>query len=154
MKKKSKRNKARWHLIVHFFKEFVVRSLMVGMDLVFSPVSTQVFVVVVHSEGNTAAVMLQVEFGVVLVVLVGQIDLVAIDSHILAMGRLDLHHIVVEVLDVEEAMVAMKMMFEAQGAMLSDEVLAMDLEGHFAASRVVFVALRGYIHFVVASVDC
>ncbi len=138
---------------MYLFKEFVVRSLMVGMDIVFKPVGAQVFVVVVHSEGNTAAMMLQVELGVVLVGFVGQIDLVAIDGHILAMGRLDLHQIVVEVLDVEEAMVAMKMMFEAKGAMLSDEVLAMDLEGHLAASRVVFVALRGCIHFVAGAVD-
>ncbi len=131
-----------------------MRSLVVGMNGVFSPVGAQVLVVMEHSERHAAAMMLQVELGVVLVVLVGQIDLVAIDGHILAMGSLDLDDVIMKVLDVEEAMVAMKMMFKAKGAMLSDEVLAMDLESHFAASRVVFVALGGCIHFVAGAVDC
>ncbi len=118
-----------------------MRSLVVGMDLVFSPVSAQVLVVMEHSERHAAAMMLQVELGVVVMVLVGQIDLVAIDGHILAVGGLDLDDVIMKVLDVEEAMVAMGVVFEAEGAMLSDEVLAMNLEGHFAASCVVAKAM-------------
>ncbi len=131
----SSKNKSGWlTLVVDLFKEFIVRSLVVGMDGVFSPVSSQILVVMEHSEGHAAAMMLQVELGVVLMVLVGQIDLVAIDGHILAMGGLDLHDIIMKVLDVEEAVFAMGVVFETKGAMLSDEVLAMNLEGHFAAS--------------------
>ncbi len=107
-------------LVVDLFKELSLRPLVVGMDGVLRPVSAQVLVVVVHSKGHAAAMMLQMEFGVVLVVLVGQIDLVAIDGHILAMGSLDLDDVIMKVLDVEEAMVAMGVVFEAKGAMLSD----------------------------------
>jgi len=96
---------------------------MLSMNLMLKQMNSQVFVMALHFECNTTLVVLQVELGVVAMVLVGQVHLGAINGHVLAVVLADdLNEIVMKVLDEEGATAAVVLALTSKTAVLSHDV--------------------------------
>jgi hypothetical protein len=116
--------------------------MMDTMNCVLFGMNAQVFVVVMHFEGNTTLVILHVELGVVPIMMVGQVNLAVINGHeptIVVADDLD--EVILKVLDDEEAMVAVVVVLSAQALVLShDEAPKGSAEGHPHALSVGLIA--------------